>query len=69
MEQTGFENRFLCHTSIKAGNMFLNRFCIDEESAFETSGVYYLREHRFHGNDHKKGKGLSSLKRILLLIY
>ena len=28
--------------SLKAGNMLLNRFCIDEEAGFESSGVYYL---------------------------
>ena len=26
--------------SCKGGNMILNRFCIDEEAAFELSGVY-----------------------------
>ena len=30
--------------SLKAGNMLLNRFCIDEDAAFETTGVYYLEE-------------------------
>ena len=28
--------------SWKAGNMCLNRFCIDESAAFELSGVNYL---------------------------
>ena len=28
--------------SSKAGNMCLNRFCIDEDAAFELSGVHYL---------------------------
>ena len=28
--------------SPKAGNMYLNRFCIDEDAACELSGVYYL---------------------------
>ena len=28
--------------SAKAGMLFLNRFCISEESACELSGVYYL---------------------------
>ena len=31
------------YTSLKAGNMILNRFCIDEEAAFELSGVNYLK--------------------------
>ena len=30
--------------SLKAGNMILNRFCIDEEAAFELSGVNYLKK-------------------------
>ena len=30
-------------TPLKAGNMILNRFCIDEEAAFELSGVSYLK--------------------------
>ena len=54
MEKTGFENRFLCHTSIKSGDMILNQSCINETSAFEPSGVYYLREHRCHGGDLEK---------------
>ena len=29
--------------SLKAGNMILNRFCIDEDAAFELSGVNYLQ--------------------------
>ena len=28
--------------SMKAGNMYLNRFCIDEDAAFESTGIYYL---------------------------
>ena len=31
--------------SLKAGNMILNRFCIDEDAAFELSGVNYLKEY------------------------
>ena len=30
--------------SIKAGKMFLNRFCIDEVAGFELSGVYCFNE-------------------------
>ena len=29
--------------SFKAGKLYLNRFCIDEEAACEVSGVYYLK--------------------------
>ena len=30
--------------SSKAGNMYLNRLCIDEDAAFESMGVYYLKK-------------------------
>ena len=33
--------------SLKAGNMILNRFCIDEDAAFEFSGVNYLTKSSF----------------------
>ena len=33
--------------SVKAGNMCLNRFCIDEEAGFEVSGVYRLKDISF----------------------
>ena len=35
--------------SSRAGNMCLNRFCIDEEAAFELSGVVYWKPHSFDG--------------------
>ena len=28
----------------EGGNMGLNRFCIDEDAAFESSGVHYLKK-------------------------
>ena len=31
-------------TSMKTGNMILNRFCIDEDAAFELSGLNYLKK-------------------------
>ena len=31
-------------TSLKGGNMILNRFCIDEDAAFKVSGVYSLKK-------------------------
>lgn len=31
-------------TNVKAGNIFLNRFCIDEETAFELSEVNHLKK-------------------------
>ena len=33
-----------CDNDMKAGNMILNRFCIDEDAAFELSGVNYLKK-------------------------
>ena len=33
-----------CDTSLRAGNMIFNRFCIDEDAAFELSGVNYLQK-------------------------
>ena len=30
--------------SVKGGKMCFNRFCIDEDVAFELSGVYYLEK-------------------------
>ena len=30
-------------TSLKVGRMILNRFCIDEDTAFELSGINYLK--------------------------
>ena len=39
--------------SFKAGNMCLNRFCIDEDASFELSGVYdWQVEHSY-----EEGKG------------
>ena len=30
--------------SLKGGNMIFNRFCIDEDAAFELSGISYLKQ-------------------------
>ena len=43
--------------SLKGGNMCFNRFCIDEDAAFELSGIHYF-EKSFWIDD--KGKGYSS---------
>ena len=32
------------NNSMKGGNMILNRFCIDEDGAFEISGVNYFKK-------------------------
>ena len=29
--------------TLKAGNMYLNRFCIDEDAAIESFGMHYLQ--------------------------
>ena len=42
-------------TPLKAGNMFFNRFCIDENAAFELSGVNYLEK---SSEDMENGKTL-----------
>ena len=39
-------SRDLSETTLKCGNMYLNRFSIDEDAAFEISGVYYFKEKR-----------------------
>ena len=31
-------------SSLKGGKMIFNRFCIDEDAAFELSGVNYLKK-------------------------
>ena len=49
-------------TPWKAGNMILNRFCIDEDAAFELSGVNYLKK---SSHDMKEDKSLKfKFKRI-----
>ena len=57
MEPTPSE--YAHHTSLKGGNMCLNRFCIDEDAAFELSGVHYLDKSHGLGVaiDTSKGKG------------
>ena len=37
-------SNFAYETPLKGGNMILNRFCIDEDAAFELSGVNYLKK-------------------------
>ena len=54
MEKSIYANE----TPLKSGNMILNRFCIDEDAAFELSGVYNLTEKVSRGNwmVHKKSQ-------------
>ena len=37
--------------SSKAGKMYLNRFCIDEDVSFELSGVYNLKKPSYKSID------------------
>ena len=47
---------------LKGGNMCFNRFCIDEDAAFELSGVHYFEKlsDPYADLDKSKGKGYSS---------
>ena len=36
-------SRFAYNCSMKGGKMCFNRFCIDEDAAFELSGVHYFK--------------------------
>ena len=49
-------NEFAFMVSMKAGKMCLNRFCIDEDAAFESTGVYYLEKARLTARK-EKGRG------------
>ena len=42
-------------TSLSGGKMILNRFCIDEDAAFELSGVNYLQKSSFRRWVEKRG--------------
>ena len=47
--------------SLKAVNMCLNRFCIDEDAEFESSGVHYLEKMSddiIDGRTERKSKGM-----------
>ena len=50
--------------SLKGGDMCLNRFCIDEDAAFELSGVNYLKKSSYESgyttDMESKGKRYSS---------
>ena len=49
-------------TPLKGGNMILNRFCIDEDAAFELSGVNSLKkssEDMEYEDEQEKGKEYS----------
>ena len=46
-----------CYTPLKGGNMILNRFCIDEDAAFELSGVYSFKKSVLMRKPKRKEKG------------
>ena len=48
--------------SWKAGNMFLNRLCIDEEAAFETPGIFFLESSSFWQVAHQAFRQVSKTK-------
>lgn len=45
--------------SVKAGYKYMNQFCIDEDAAYESTGLYFLQESNFERFDddlrNKKG--------------
>ena len=49
-------SRYAHNIDLKCGNMCLNRFSIDEDAAFELSGVHYL-EKNSNIRSISKGKG------------
>ena len=48
--------------SWKAGNLLLNRFCIDEDAACELSGVYNLKEWSRDQREHPEFRKLWNSK-------
>ena len=55
--------------STKAATLYLNRFCIEEDSACELSGIYYLKssEEPLNFALSQKAKGKTILNRCLKL--
>ena len=49
------------HMPAKGCNMCLNRFCIEEDAAFELSGVHNLKKRTQYIGDKSKGKGYKRL--------
>ena len=60
-------------TSLKGGNMILNRFFIDEDAAFELSGVNYFKktdlssQEAYSRSSREKGKEYSFLRSYFIL--
>ena len=64
--------------SLKGGNMILNRFCIDEDAAFELSGVHYLEKlsklslemnekRKVKGKEYSFSRSYFSLRNLILM--
>ena len=56
-------------TPLKTGNMILNRFCIDEDAAFEISGVNYLKKSPISMNYREKRRRLFTMRKLQILHY
>ena len=52
-------SEYSCVTPLKGANMILNRFCIDEDAAFELSGVSNLKK-----RSREKGRRYSILRSL-----
>ena len=48
--------------SLDGGKSYLNRFAIDEDAAFELSGVYYFWSPLFHQEYASRGQGCLIIK-------
>ena len=55
-------------TPLKGGNMIMNLFCIDEDTAFELSGVNNLKKPMSQGADPDELKGNENLPCILAIL-
>ena len=74
MEQNYWNNIFLMEPSkipedisLKGGQMYLNRFAVEEDAPFELAGVYYLKEWsernvEFSRNSECRARSLESKK-------
>ena len=54
-------------TPMKAGNMILNRFCIDEDAAFELSGVNFFQKSSYLKRKEKGKENADQLNFLLTL--
>ena len=52
------ENAWICETPVKIGNLFINRFAIDEDVSSEILGIFELGKTSFEfswSHDEQKG--------------